>query len=48
MKTKIPIRFYAITFSWTWFCWLAHMLSSRLGIPAINSAMAIYGPVLEY
>jgi len=46
MKTKIPARFFIVTFSWTWFCWLAPMLSGRLGIPAVNSLMAAIGPVL--
>lgn len=46
MLAKVPIRFFVITFLWSWFFWTAPSLFSKMGIPEISAVMSVIGSYL--
>jgi len=39
MKNKIPVRFFIVTFLWTWFFWLIPLVLTEIGIVSENSQL---------
>jgi membrane protease YdiL (CAAX protease family) len=44
MKNKVPVRFFFVTFLWSWLFWIIPIILSRIGvISIINFKSSIYG-----
>ena len=39
MKNKIPVRFFIVTFFWTWFFWLVPLVLAEIGIVSENNQL---------
>jgi membrane protease YdiL (CAAX protease family) len=37
MENKIPVRFFLITFLWSWLCWIPPIILNEIGIVSINN-----------
>jgi len=46
LNSKIPLRFFTVTFLWSWFFWLAPSVLSKMRVPEINAVMSIIGHYL--
>lgn len=39
MGNKIPVRFFIVTFLWTWFFWLVPLVLTEIGIVSENNQL---------